>query len=204
VIAVNGQDTSTSTYYEILKLLKGASRPITLGFQSTNPINLPSANAGADYQVTIQSQGALGILLGNNPDGSDLSAVVDQVSGPAAESGKIQIGHFLVSVNGQSTLDLNYYQTLSALKNASRPITLEFNTAQTPAAAQPYSVSLSTSGPLGILLGSNPSGPDVSAVVESVESPASESGIIQPGHYLFAVNKASTLDCDYYQTLGKL
>jgi hypothetical protein len=164
-------------------------------------------------------------LLGNNPDGSDLSAVVDQVSGPAAESGKIQIGHFLVSVNGQSTLELNYYQTLSALKNATRPITLDFcvqipsnlgqelvslekanrteTTALTGHGDNYYEIELKQ-GPLGILLTGNPNGPDLSAAVAEVPEQSQAYGRVKAWDYLIKINDTDTSLLHFTDTMTAL
>ena len=50
------------------------------------------------------------------------SAVVERLSGAAAESGKIQAGDILLSVNDCDTSQLHFTEAFQALKSASRPL----------------------------------------------------------------------------------
>ncbi|KAF1775938.1 uDENN domain [Phytophthora cactorum] len=52
--------------------------------------------------------------------------------GPAERSGLISAGSYLIGINGQSTLDLTFEETIDYLRRASRPIRLRFLNATLP------------------------------------------------------------------------
>ena len=52
----------------------------------------------------------------NNTAGNKLSAIVEKVSGQADAAGEIAVGHLLLSINGQSTKEMSYTETLNLLK----------------------------------------------------------------------------------------
>jgi hypothetical protein len=54
------------------------------------------------------------------------------LAGPAERSGLISAGSYLVGINGQSTLDLTFEETIDYLRRASRPIRLRFLNATLP------------------------------------------------------------------------
>ncbi|KAG7375984.1 ARS-binding factor 1 [Phytophthora pseudosyringae] len=52
--------------------------------------------------------------------------------GPAERSGLISAGSYLIGINGQSTLDLTFEETIDYLRRASRPVRLRFLNATLP------------------------------------------------------------------------
>lgn len=54
------------------------------------------------------------------------------LAGPAEQSGLIAAGSYLIAINGQSTLDLTFEETIDYLRRASRPIRLRFLNAMLP------------------------------------------------------------------------
>jgi hypothetical protein len=89
------------------------------------------SGAPSTYSVTVESTGPLGLNLKTSHAagyGKSKSAAVENVSGATlvASRGSIKPGHLIISVNGENTADKDFDATLSTLKDASRPITIEF------------------------------------------------------------------------------
>ena len=88
-----------------------------------------AATKSGRIQVTIPSNGPLGLVLGNQKEGMpDRGALVEEVSGVAAQTGLIKPGYTLCAINGLDTTLLTFHQTLAALVAAARPVTLDFVT----------------------------------------------------------------------------
>lgn len=74
--------------------------------------------------------GPMGITLNDRQDGSTKGVYVKKLleGGRGAQHGKIQPGHLLISVNGHDVSQYKLSQVMGKIKEAERPITLEFET----------------------------------------------------------------------------
>ncbi|KAJ0410176.1 hypothetical protein P43SY_002508 [Pythium insidiosum] len=52
--------------------------------------------------------------------------------GPAERSGRVRPGSFLIAINGQSTLDMSFTETIDRLRVEKRPVRLRFQNAELP------------------------------------------------------------------------
>jgi alpha-tubulin suppressor-like RCC1 family protein len=95
----------------------------------TNPANFKvvfgDGPLGLDLEKNLSDLERYGVHSGRRASGLDFSAVVKSVSGQGAIKG-IQVGNYLVSVNGKATNSLSFKKTMDVLRKASRPVTLEF------------------------------------------------------------------------------
>jgi len=94
------------------------------------PAGSPSSGSTAAkdlgvYTVTLAA-GPMGLSIEQNTHGPDISAIIDGVSGASLKTGKMAIGHMLVSVNGASMTDFSFVEVLEEIKSASRPVELVF------------------------------------------------------------------------------
>ena len=101
-------------------------------FKVTSTAKLPDAAAGGDrYSITIgKTDGPLGLnLVSTGVDGPGMgkSAAVESVSAQIKEAsaGVTQIGHLILTVNGEPTTSLTFRETMDKLRAASRPVTLD-------------------------------------------------------------------------------
>ncbi|OQR93590.1 hypothetical protein ACHHYP_02410 [Achlya hypogyna] len=119
-----------------------------LSSTATSPYSRLPGNEHSEVELTF-GPGPLGItfesthlrLLGTGlaADGPHPSAVIkalptlqNGLPGPAALSGLLRPGSFLLSVNGRSTLQLSFDATCELLRSESRPLRLRFQTAPKP------------------------------------------------------------------------
>eukprot|EP00937_MAST-01D_sp_MAST-1D-sp2_P003333 g3333.t1 len=79
------------------------------------------------YNVTL-GDGPLGLSIEQNKVGPDISAIIDGVSGASVKTGKMDVGHMLVAINGSCMTDFSFLEVLAELKQAERPIDLTFVT----------------------------------------------------------------------------
>ena len=154
------------------------------------------------YRVTL-GPGPLGLKLESNEgDAPDLSARVQAAAGASAVPGLIAPGHFLWSVNGETTVALPFAETMEALKRAARPLTLVFWRAA-PDASGSYTVTLhGQSLGLGLAKGR----PDRGAIVESC-APAGAADACQKiavGQKLTGVGTLSVAQMTFKATMAVL
>ena len=89
--------------------------------------SIASVVGGSQEIVEVQlGEGPLGLSLEPNPFGPDHSAVVEELlpGGQAAMTGEIERGQYLLSINKNTTLTVNYNSVMTALRNAERPLLL--------------------------------------------------------------------------------
>ncbi|KAF4039831.1 dDENN domain [Phytophthora infestans] len=94
--------------------------PLGITFESTHLRLLAASNFNPERQ------------LGGSAVVKALPRLSNGLVGPAERSGQISAGSFLVGINGQSTLDLTFEETIDYLRHASRPIRLRFLNATLP------------------------------------------------------------------------
>uniref|UniRef100_M4BMZ0 UDENN domain-containing protein n=1 Tax=Hyaloperonospora arabidopsidis (strain Emoy2) TaxID=559515 RepID=M4BMZ0_HYAAE len=70
--------------------------------------------------------------LGGSAVVKSLPRLLNGLAGPAEYSGLISAGSYLIGINGHSTLDLTFEETINYLQCASRPIRLRFLNATLP------------------------------------------------------------------------
>ena len=73
-------------------------------------VELGDGPLGLDLETNISDKERYGVASGRRASGLDLSAVVNGVSGQAAAKG-IQLGNYLQSINGQTTLKSTFKKT---------------------------------------------------------------------------------------------
>jgi hypothetical protein len=83
------------------------------GLDSTSGLD-STTRMSCIYEVSL-GEGPLGLSVTNNTAGNRLSAVVDKVSGQAEAAAEIYVAHLLISINGQSTTEMSFTDTLNLL-----------------------------------------------------------------------------------------
>ncbi|KAG1685989.1 hypothetical protein DVH05_007590 [Phytophthora capsici] len=94
--------------------------PLGITFESTHLRLLAASNFDPERQ------------LGGSAVVKALPRLRNGLAGPAERSGLISAGSFLIGINGQSTLDLTFEETIDFVRRASRPIRLRFLNATLP------------------------------------------------------------------------
>ncbi|KAE9029333.1 hypothetical protein PR003_g10907 [Phytophthora rubi] len=94
--------------------------PLGITFESTHLRLLAASNFDPERQ------------LGGSAVVKALPRLPSGLAGPAERSGLISAGSYLIGINGQSTLDLTFEETIDYLRRASRPIRLRFLNATLP------------------------------------------------------------------------
>ncbi|GMF65555.1 unnamed protein product [Phytophthora lilii] len=94
--------------------------PLGITFESTHLRLLAASNFDPERQ------------LGGSAVVKSLPRLHNGLIGPAERSGLISAGSYLVGINGQSTLDLTFEETIDYLRRASRPIRLRFLNSSLP------------------------------------------------------------------------
>ncbi|CAH0479266.1 unnamed protein product [Peronospora belbahrii] len=94
--------------------------PLGITFESTHLRLLAASNFNSKHQ------------LGGSAVVKSLPRLRNGLVGPAECSGLIFAGSYLIGINGQSTLDLTFTETIDYLRHASRPICLRFLNARLP------------------------------------------------------------------------
>ncbi|KAG2788504.1 hypothetical protein PC129_g22626 [Phytophthora cactorum] len=94
--------------------------PLGITFESTHLRLLAASNFNPERQ------------LGGSAVVKALPRCPNGLIGPAERSGLISAGSYLIGINGQSTLDLTFEETIDYLRRASRPIRLRFLNATLP------------------------------------------------------------------------
>ncbi|ETL39276.1 hypothetical protein L916_09352 [Phytophthora nicotianae] len=94
--------------------------PLGITFESTHLRLLAASNFNPERQ------------LGGSAVVKALPRLHNGAVGPAERSRLISAGSFLIGINGQSTLDLTFEETIDYLRRASRPIRLRFLNAMLP------------------------------------------------------------------------
>ncbi|KAL4157731.1 hypothetical protein PRNP1_003516 [Phytophthora ramorum] len=94
--------------------------PLGITFESTHLRLLAASNFDPGRQ------------LGGSAVVKALPRLPNGLAGPAERSGLIFAGSYLIGINGQSTLDLTFDETIDYLRHANRPIRLRFLNATLP------------------------------------------------------------------------
>ncbi|KAL3656424.1 hypothetical protein V7S43_018727 [Phytophthora oleae] len=94
--------------------------PLGITFESTHLRLLAASNFDPERQ------------LGGSAVVRALPRLCNGLVGPAERSGLISAGSFLIGINGQSTLDLTFEETIDFVRRARRPIRLRFLNATLP------------------------------------------------------------------------
>jgi C-terminal processing protease CtpA/Prc len=229
LIHLLGGDVAHMQADEVRQLLDSGIRPTSARF-------ITRKRAPTIYSVTIDEQSiGLNLAVGTAAEVEKLvdssgsedavlerSGVVFQLQpgGAAEATRKIKPGHWLVSVNGVSTIDGDYDTAMEALTSAPRPLVLEFYTGEslpramlsvTDAALKGYESVVDA--PVGKTIGvhlqgnterSGANAPDVGAIVSAVEGKAGGvgAGKVGVGHLLVSVNGQSTLYSTFQECLA--
>jgi hypothetical protein len=148
LVGVNGDATDTLTYDASMRMLIAAKRPLRLEFErevdmgnlmpteqvAAAPAATTLAAGGeARMELTITGSGALGVVMEKSSTGAAQVQELDPAS--AALQQGVKPGDVLVEVNGQSMQGLTFVQSLMAVKQAPRPLSLVFQGARADAAA---------------------------------------------------------------------
>jgi len=107
VSEVNGQGTSDMDFRATIKLMKTASRPMTVVFQG--------------IELVFKEKEPLGIIFFKNKEGKAAFKAFSQLPGPIKAAG-VEIGHALIRVGDEARPEFME----EALKKASLPISLRF------------------------------------------------------------------------------
>ncbi|KAG6620388.1 DENN domain-containing protein 5B [Phytophthora cinnamomi] len=94
--------------------------PLGITFESTHLRLLAASNFDPERQ------------LGGSAVVKALPRLSSGLAGPAERSGLISAGSYLIGINGQSTLDLTFEETIDYLRRTHRPIRLRFLNATLP------------------------------------------------------------------------
>uniref|UniRef100_A0AAV1V9F9 UDENN domain-containing protein n=1 Tax=Peronospora matthiolae TaxID=2874970 RepID=A0AAV1V9F9_9STRA len=94
--------------------------PLGITFESTHLRLLAASNFDSKRQ------------LGGSAVVKSLPRLLNGLAGPAENSGLVSAGSYLIGINGHSTLDLTFEETINYLQCASRPIRLRFLNAALP------------------------------------------------------------------------
>ena len=127
LIGINGLDIRDEPMKIAKKMVQSAKPPVTLRFLHTTLKNLPRRPRKTEVDIVFES-GPLGFGLKVDADHHIECAVADVVSGSAAEKAGVQIGFYIVGVDGKDVRASPYEEALRLLNMAERPVSIRFHT----------------------------------------------------------------------------
>uniref|UniRef100_A0A8C4WYM6 Membrane associated guanylate kinase, WW and PDZ domain containing 1 n=1 Tax=Eptatretus burgeri TaxID=7764 RepID=A0A8C4WYM6_EPTBU len=143
ILAVNGHSIVHLSHDQIVSLIKTEGRNVTLsivpaegkskttikrhGWASQKHVISCLQMQSASYSRVDLEKGSSGFGLkldGGKDHGRDLSIVSLAPDSPALHSGRIQIGDYIVEINGESTRDMTYDKAIETIKSCGRRVHL--------------------------------------------------------------------------------
>jgi hypothetical protein len=200
VYAVDSTGVAGRSYQEVLSIIKGAGRPVTLAFKP----------ARADpIRVTFSRDGPLGLKF--TEEGGRVKLVGVNPGTQAEQFPQLQPNMLLHSVTGTTVTDMSYAQSLNLIKAGGRPLELGFElpkatspaTQQAPVAAgkQLVKATFSAVGPLGLRFVQKQSSTNIELLAINPGSQAERVPGLYPGLSLYGVNDRLIAGMDYQSVL---
>lgn len=123
-------------HYLALHILKAMARSLDAHTAFFSPEEAFEMRTALEKQFE-----GVGVVLKEGVDGVEISDLIQ--GGPAARSGEIKVGDFLVAVDGRSVANASYDEVLTALKgNGKKDVSLGLKRFETKGEEKQYQVSL--------------------------------------------------------------
>ena len=128
VSSVAGASTAGKSYTQVLDMMKGGGRPLTMTFATAAAAALVAADRSGEVAVTFMQPGSLGLKLSpDNKTGPCTVSVLGVNPGTQAEQHpQLYRGLVLQTVSGAPVLGRSYQDVLGMIKAGGRPLAMTF------------------------------------------------------------------------------